>query len=85
MNAAQPALLADIGCFWWRLVAAAQQTQEKTQEAPSPDAPVANPARPTVSTPATLSPVGYLQFETGILAAWQSPGAGFANQHQRSD
>ena len=32
------------------------------------------PARPTVSTPATLTPVGYLQFETGILAAWQSPG-----------
>src|SRR5438128_2434407 len=25
-----------------------------------PDAPVANPGRPTVSTPATLTPVGYL-------------------------
>ena len=35
--------------------------------------PVANPGRPTVSTPATLTPVGYLQFETGILAAWHSP------------
>jgi hypothetical protein len=54
--------------------AAAQQTQEKTQEAPSPDAPVANPGRPTVSTPATLTPVGYVQFETGTLAGWQSPG-----------
>jgi hypothetical protein len=35
--------------------------------------PTANPGRPTVSTPATLTPVGYLQFETGLLAAWHSP------------
>ena len=45
-------------------VAAAQQP---------PDDPIANPARPTVSTPATLTPVGYFQFETGFLAAWHSP------------
>src|SRR5437763_13689666 len=32
----------------------------------------ANPGRPTVSTPATLTPVGYLQFETGILGAINS-------------
>lgn len=32
----------------------------------------ANPGRPTVSTPATLTPVGYLQFETGILGAQHS-------------
>jgi len=38
-----------------------------------PDDPVANPGRPTVSTPATLTPVGYLQFETGFLGAWHSP------------
>jgi hypothetical protein len=37
------------------------------------DEPEANPGRPTVSTPATLTPVGYLQFETGILGAWHSP------------
>lgn len=54
--------------------AAAQQTQEKTEEASSPDEPVANPGRPTVSTPATLTPVGYLQFETGVLGASHSPG-----------
>jgi hypothetical protein len=35
--------------------------------------PEANPARPTVSTPATLTPVGYLQFETGSLGAVTSP------------
>jgi len=29
--------------------------------------PEANPGRPTVSTPATLTPVGYLQFENGAL------------------
>lgn len=40
------------------------------------DPPEANPARPTVSTPATLPPVGYLQFETGILGAETSPEFG---------
>ena len=35
--------------------------------------PEANPARPTVSTPATLTPTGYLQFETGSLGATTSP------------
>jgi hypothetical protein len=38
-----------------------------------PDEPEANPGRPTVSTPATLTPVGYLQFETGFLGASDSP------------
>jgi hypothetical protein len=33
----------------------------------------ANPGRPTVSTPATHTPVGYLQFETGGLGASHSP------------
>lgn len=36
----------------------------------------ANPARPTVSTPATLTPIGYLQFETGSLGATTSPEFG---------
>jgi hypothetical protein len=34
--------------------------------------PEANPARPTVSTPATLTPAGYLQFENGGLFAAKS-------------
>lgn len=33
----------------------------------------ANPGRPTISTPATLTPVGYLQLETGALVATHSP------------
>jgi hypothetical protein len=37
------------------------------------EVPEANPGRPTVSTPATLTPVGYLQFENGPLYADQSP------------
>ncbi len=41
--------------------------------AQSADEPAANPGRPTVSTPATLTPVGYLQFETGMLGATESP------------
>jgi len=36
------------------------------------DEATANPGRPTVSTPATLTPVGYFQFETGILGAQHS-------------
>jgi hypothetical protein len=35
--------------------------------------PSANPGRPTVATPATITPVGYLQFETGLLGANHSP------------
>ncbi|HEY5054887.1 MAG TPA: hypothetical protein VII58_01930 [Acidobacteriaceae bacterium] len=41
----------------------------------APQAPQANPGRPTVSTPATLTPVGYLQFENGGLYAASSPNA----------
>jgi hypothetical protein len=37
------------------------------------DEPAANPARPTVSNPAMLTPVGYVQFETGVLGAKVSP------------
>jgi hypothetical protein len=43
------------------------------------DEPEANPGRPTVSTPATLTPVGYLQFETGFLGADHSPE--FSSRH----
>ncbi len=38
----------------------------------TPSVPEANPGRPTVSTPATLTPVGYLQFENGVLFAQHS-------------
>jgi hypothetical protein len=42
-------------------------------QTPDSDEPEANPGRPTVSTPATLTPVGYLQFETGLTASGSSP------------
>jgi hypothetical protein len=35
--------------------------------------PAANPGRPTVTNPATLPPVGYLQFEQGYLGSLASP------------
>jgi hypothetical protein len=38
----------------------------------TPPVPEADPGRPTVSTPATLTPVGYLQFENGALFAQDS-------------
>jgi hypothetical protein len=42
-------------------------------QTPAAEVPEANPGRPTVSTPATLTPVGYLQFENGGLYADTSP------------
>src|SRR5512146_1555128 len=53
----------------WLLPFASAQAREE---------PEANPARPTISTPATLTPVGYLQFETGTLGAEHSEA--FANR-----
>src|ERR1700736_760812 len=50
------------------LKAGAQAPEEDTEEKPE-----ANPGRPTVSTPATLTPVGYLQFESGAFGATDSP------------
>lgn len=60
---------------------AGAQTQAKTQAEArtSPDeGPAANPGRPTISTPATLTPVGYVQFESGVLVAEHS--SEFANR-----
>lgn len=39
---------------------------------PATEAPPANPGRPTISTPATLTPVGYLQLENGVLVGHES-------------
>jgi hypothetical protein len=47
------------------VVAAAQQPVAVSESA--------NPGRPSVSSPATLTPVGYLQFQTGYLDATDSP------------
>ncbi len=58
------------------IVASAQQsagTPKGPEDVPGPVEPTANPGRPTVSTPATLTPVAYLQFESGFLGAWHSP------------
>ncbi|HEV2134487.1 MAG TPA: hypothetical protein VGR47_09490 [Terracidiphilus sp.] len=75
-----PALVfvAAFASFTFPLSASAQtgagnQQQSAQSAPPQQNIPTANPGRPTVSTPATLTPVGYLQFETGLLAAWHSP------------
>jgi hypothetical protein len=47
-------------------------TQSASAQSQASDEPEANPGRPTVSTPATLTPFGYLQFETGVLGASDS-------------
>ena len=54
------------------LLCGVSSAQNTTQNA-ADDVPEANPARPTVATPATLTPVGYLQFENGVLYAADSP------------
>src|SRR3984957_17081774 len=59
-------LLGCVGVLIFALSTRAQSITDGT-------VPEANPARPTVSTPATLTPVGYLQFETGSLGAATSP------------
>lgn len=53
------------------------QNPDQSQSQPQ-DELAANPGRPTVSTPATLTPIGYLQFETGVLGAEHS--GEFANR-----
>jgi hypothetical protein len=46
--------------------------QPSRAQSGTPSVPEANPGRPTVSTPATLTPVGYPQFENGTLFAEDS-------------
>jgi hypothetical protein len=55
------------------ICAAQQQKPAQAEQAAQADVPLANPARPTISTPAMLVPVGYVQFESGFLQAWDSP------------
>jgi len=57
-----------LGCGGVLIFALPIQAQTVTDTIPE-----ANPARPTVSTPATLTPISYLQFETGSLGATTSP------------
>jgi hypothetical protein len=57
----------------WVLLVFARSVNAQVTPDPLPDA---NPARPTVSTPAPLTPAGYLQFETGSIGATTSPEFG---------
>ncbi len=45
----------------------------QSQTAPPSEPPAANPGRPTLTSPATLAPIGYLQFEQGYLGSLTSP------------
>lgn len=46
---------------------------ESTSKPDDVQIPEANPARPTVTNPAHIPPVGYVQFEQGLLQAGSSP------------
>ncbi len=71
-------LLAQLVCLSCLAVAQKDSGAQKDATAQADEAPTANPGRPTISTPATLTPVGYLQFETGVLVAEHS--GEFANR-----
>jgi len=51
------------------LVSLLNSAEHNRQRHPVPEA---HPRRPAVSTPATLTPVGYLQFKNGVLFAEHS-------------
>jgi hypothetical protein len=55
------------------LLSALASGQASPAPTPADSKPPANPARPTVTNPATLTPVGYLQFEQGYQGALNSP------------
>ena len=61
------------GLAWLLFVTVSRAASAQTT-APTPDTaePAANPGRPTISTPATLTPVGYLQLENGVLVGHRS-------------
>ncbi len=61
-------------CVAAALLGIAQLSAQMPGQAPASEIPEANPGRPTVATPATLTPVGYVQFENGGLYASTSPG-----------
>ena len=74
MNRIRLCLVAFTLFLFTAAAAKSQPDGQQSQQPPSEQMePVANPARPTVSTPATLTPVGYIQFESGLLSAWHSP------------
>jgi hypothetical protein len=63
-------------CLAWLLFVTVARAASAQTTAPTPDpgGPAANPGRPTISTPATLTPVGYLQLENGVLVGYKSEG-----------
>jgi hypothetical protein len=77
-----PAAAAAILLLFTNLPIAHAQSTPAPSAAPAsaaPDdtqTPAANPGRPTISNPARIPPVGYLQFEQGINQASGSPGLG---------
>lgn len=70
-RAAVFALLLALACESFAQYTMTSQDQAQPQNNAQQEL-AANPGRPTISTPATLTPVGYFQFETGILGAQRS-------------
>lgn len=67
-----PALFCNALLVALTLAGRGQVTPAPRDPDPANDSIQANPGRPTVSTPATLTPPGYVQLETGALGAEKS-------------
>ncbi len=67
-----PTLLLTAVVMLFAFAARGQEPPAPRAADPANGSVQANPGRPTVSTPATLTPVGYVQLETGALGAEKS-------------
>ncbi len=72
----KPNLLLAIGLCALSAFAPALARSQTEASAAAGEPPKANPARPTITNPATIPPVGYLQLEQGVVQANTSPGLG---------
>src|SRR5262249_33534824 len=71
----RPASVARLSLFFvtmFRFLAFGQETTPQAGAAGGSPLAQANPGRPTISTPSTLTSVGYLQLESGVLGAEKS-------------
>jgi hypothetical protein len=71
------------GAILWGLLSLCGSAGGAVAQSVAPAVPDANPARPTVSTPARLTPVGYVQLENGGLYAQDSPEFSTRNSFQQ--
>lgn len=73
MNPARGAVRYRLGSGLLAIALVGYGLAASAQSQPDSTPPEANPGRPTVTNPASITPVGYLQFEQGYLGSLDSP------------